>query len=341
MRRRIAVRLLTLCLVLGATGCVQHPLQPEPPEALPPAEPQPEPPGPVDAEPGPSPIAPASSDPPPASTAELPTDKIAIVLSDRTPAFENVATELGRLVDDHLLYNLSDKSLAPPEVFGRIAELQAKVVIAIGLVATREAILRSSVPVVFCQVFNISASQDTTVPVRGVTSTPPLSEQIAAWKQINPELKVVGAILGPGHESLIAEAQQAAADHDVIFHHRLASSDRETLFTFHRMAPGLDGFWLFPDNRVLSVGILQDMLAYAARHDVDIAVFNHALLDMGATLSATTVDADVAATTLSVASRILRGEIEGVPWMTPLTEVRITARKGMPVALHGAPGGQR
>lgn len=328
-----------LCLVLGAAGCVQHPVQQEPPEPLPPVQPEPQPPFPADAGPEPPPAPPAISEPPPADTPEPPTDTIAIVLSDRSPAFENVANELGRLLDDNLLYNLADKSLAPPEVFAGISELQAKVVIAIGLVATREAILRSSVPVVFCQVFNISASQDTAVPIRGVASTPPLSEQVAAWKRLNPKLKAVGAILGPGHETLIAEAQHAAAEHDVTFHYRLASSDRETLFTFQRMAPELDGFWLFPDNRVLSVEILQDMLDYAARHNVDIAAFNHALLDMGATLSATTVDADIAATTLSVASRMLRGEVDGIPWMTPLNEVRITARKGMPAALHAAPGG--
>lgn len=331
-----------LCLMLGAASCVQQPMQPTPPEpGRPPPSSQPVPERPVPARPEspPSRPSPAISEQPPAEAVEVPIGTIAIVLSDRTPAFENVAIELGRLLDDYLLYNLADKSLAPPEVFAGIAELQAKAVIAIGLVATREAILRSSLPVVFCQVFNLSASQDTTVPVRGVASTPPLSEQVAAWKRLNPELKSLGAILGPGHETLIAEAQQAAAEHDIAFHYRLASSDRETLFIFQRMAPELDGFWLFPDNRVLSVEILQDMLDYAARHGVDVAVFNHALLDMGAALSATTVEADVAATTLSITSRMLRGEIDDVPWMTPLNEVRITAREGPPAALLGGTGG--
>jgi hypothetical protein len=329
--------MLMLCLLLGGTGCVQQPVQLPPPEPVPPAQPEPEPPPTVDAEPEPAPV-PVLVEVPPDVVPQPPPDTIAIVLSDRTPAFENVATELGRILDDYLLYNLADKSLTPPEVFAGIAELQANAVIAIGLLATREAILRSSVPVVFCQVFNISAAQDTAVPVRGVASTPPLSEQVAAWKELNPELKVVGAILGPGHETLLAEAESAAAAHDVTFVHRIVNSDRETLFTFHRMAPELDGFWLFPDNRVLSVDVLRSMLDYASRHDVDIAVFNDALLEMGATLSASTVDADIAATTLSITSRILGGEVDAVPWMTPLNEVRISLRRGLPFALDGAPG---
>jgi hypothetical protein len=339
MRRRLAVRVLMLCLGLGVAGCAQQTVRS--PAAEPPPSEQPVPVPPVPAEPAapePTPVHPIIETPPEEIAPPL-TDTVAIVLSDRTPAFENVATEIGRLLDDYLLYNLADKSLAPPEVFAGIAELQARIVIAIGLAATREAILRSSVPVVFCQVFNISASQDTVVPVRGVASTPPLAEQVAAWKRLNPELKAVGAILGPGHEALIAEAQAAAAEHDVAFHYRLASSDRETLFTFQRMAAELDGFWLFPDNRVLSVGILQEMLDYASRHDVDVAVFNPALLDMGATLSATTMDADIAATTLSVSSRILRGEIDHVPWLTPLNEVRINTRKGTPGPFQPAADG--
>jgi hypothetical protein len=343
MRRRLAVRFLILCLVLGAVGCVQQPVQPQLPEPIEPTEPLPAPteaerPSPVDtAEPEP-PHAPALIEAPEVVAQPL-TDRIAIVLSDRTPAFENVATELGRLLDDYLLYDLADKSLAPSEVFAGVAELQAKVVVAIGLAATREAILRSSVPVVFCQVFNISAAQDTSVPVRGVASTPPLSGQVAAWKRLNPQLRTVGTILGPGHEALIDEAKRATAEHDVAFDHRLVSSDRETLFTFQRMAPELDGFLLFPDNRVLSVEILQEILDYAARHHVEVAVFNHALLEMGATLSATTVEADIAATALSVTSRILLGEVDGVPWMTPLSKVRVVTREGMPAARHGAAGG--
>lgn len=339
MRRRLAARFLMLCLVLGAAGCVQQAIQRQPTEPSPPAQPEPERPAAVvAAESEPAPV-PAIVETPREVVAGPLTDTVAIVLSDRTPAFESVATELGRLLDDYLLYDMADKSLAPPEVFAGIARLHAEVVIAIGLAAAREAILRSAVPVVFCQVFNLSAFQDTVVPVRGVASMPPLAAQVAAWKRLNPELHAIGAILGPGHEALIAEAQHAAAEHGVSFHYRLASSDRETLFTFQRMAPELDGFWLFPDNRVLSVAILEDILDYASRHEVDVAVFNPALLDMGATLSATTVDADIAATTLSVTSRILRGEIDSVPWMTPLNEVRITARKGLPAASHGVPGG--
>lgn len=335
----VAGRTLTACLMLLISACAS--MEPEPrttPDVVVPAP-----------EPAPVPVEPALSQPSPPVTevpepepepqpAEPLPGRIAIVLSDRTPAYENVALELGHLLDDFLLYNLADKSLSPEAAFAAITDSDAKVVIAIGLRATEQAIRLSTVPVVFCQVFNIDVT-DAAVPVKGVASIPPLSLQIKAWKQLDPKLDDIGAILGAGHDDLIAEAERATAANDIDLHYRIAASDRETLYIFNRMAPEIDGFWLFPDNRVLSVSILREMLSYASSHNVQVAVFNAALLDMGATLSATTVDSDIAATTVAIADRIIRGDTEAIPLMTLLHEVDVqtdsrsntgAAAKGMP-----------
>jgi hypothetical protein len=287
------------------------------PEQRPPVEPTPESrPRPVP-EAVPEPLAPVPA-----------LGKIAIVMSDRSPAFENVASEISLQHADSLIYNLSDRSLAPPDVFASIEQFGSEVVIAIGLRAAREAIARSTVPVVFCQVFNIEPAGEASVPVKGVASTPPLALQLDAWRAVNPDLDTVGAILGDGHEELIAEARSATAANGIRLEFRVAKSDRETLFIFQRMAPRIDGFWLFPDNRVLSVAVLQEILAYASRHRVDVAVFNSGLLDMGATLSSTTVYADIASTALSVAARVSYDDADAVPYMTPLNEIEIRTASG-------------
>ena len=256
---------------------------------------------------------------------------VAIVLSDRSPAFENVANAISQQHDDFVMYNLSDKSLDARGIFSSIEKAGAQVVIAIGLQAARESINRSTVPVVFCQVFNIGPVNRPGVAVKGVASTPPLSLQVKAWKERNPELGAIGAILGEGHESLIAEARRVTAEHGIRLDFRIAGSDRETLFMFQRMAPDIDGFWLFPDNRILSVGILHEMLAYASRHQVEVAVFNAALLEMGATLSSMTVYSDVAKTALSVAGHVVHGNTDQIPFLTPLSEIDMqTASGGQP-----------
>jgi hypothetical protein len=48
--------------------------------------------------------------------------KAAIVLSDRSPAFENVATELENLLDQPSVYNLAVKSQSPEGAFSAIAQ---------------------------------------------------------------------------------------------------------------------------------------------------------------------------------------------------------------------------
>ena len=154
----------------------------------------------------------------------------------------------------------------------------------------------AEVPVIYCQVFNYRANGLVNENSRGISSLPPLELQIAAWKQIDPKLQSIGAILGEGHEELIAEATRAAAAHDIELHVRTVSSDRETQYVFNRLVSDIDGFWLFPDNRVLSTTVLRYMVDYAARRRVQVAVFNESLLNLGASLSSSAIEADIAQT---------------------------------------------
>jgi hypothetical protein len=324
------IRVLLACFLAALSGCASIP----PPEQDAPDVVEPE----AQTEPPVTPrtaVEPTPS-PPPASpyvkAARPFSGKAAIVLSDRSPAFENVATELGYLLDAPLVYNLADKSQSPEDAFARISESGAAVVIAIGFSATRAAARRSTVPVIYCQVFNFIAEDPVVVPVKGVAAMPPLSVQLEAWRRLDPQLSNIGAILGDGHEDLIAEATRATAAHGVKFHHQSAGSDRETLYLFKRMAPDIDGFWLFPDNRVLSIPVLRNIVEIAARHHVRIAVFNEALLELGVSLSTAAVASDIAATVLAVAGEVAAGDIDAVPDLTPLHKVKTRA---------GSPAGGR
>lgn len=255
--------------------------------------------------------------------------RVAIVLSDSKPAYENVATELGELLEDYYIYDLADKSLTPRQTFARIAEIDADLVVAIGLRAALVAKSYSKVPVVFCQVFNVTDNDLISGHVRGVAALPPLDLQIAAWKELYPDLRNVGAILGEGHDDLIEEAGRASQSADLNLHYRIARSDRETLYFFNRLTQSIDGFLLFPDNRILSPPVLRQMLSYASRHGVQVAVFNPALLQFGATLSATSVESDIAATVVSVADQVIHGDIDSVPAMTPLNKIDVQENKAV------------
>lgn len=328
------MRLLLACMVAAVAGCASAPPATEdsPDLPLPEVELKPEPPVPLEE--------PAEIVPEPAPLIlhkhadETFVPEAAIVLSDRSTAYQSVATELARLLDQPLVYNLADRSQTPEDAFSGVAESGAEVVIAIGLAAAQAATALSTVPVVYCQVFNFKTQQAASVPIKGVAAIPPLAIQVQAWKEFDPALRTIGAILGEGHDALIAEATGATVASGVEFHYRIAGSDRETLYLFKRMAPDIDGFWLFPDNRVLSVPVLRQLAEIAARHGVRIAVFDERLLELGASLSTAAVEADIAETALAVAQQVVRGADETVPDLTPLNDLKLRANSSR----HGQPG---
>jgi len=258
-----------------------------------------------------------------ATPAAIKLPQVAIVLSSRHPAYEKVAIELSEQLENFTVFDLSDKSQPPVNVFRKIHDSDTSAVVAVGLRAAISATAMSKVPVVFCQVFNIEQNDLLSNNSRGISSLPPLELQIAAWKEIDPSLSSIGAIVGPGHDDLIAEAELAAVEHGVELHFRVAKSDRETLYLFNRLVGNIDGFWLFPDNRILSGSVLKEMLNYATQHRVQISVFNESLLELGATLSSSAVETDIADTIVSVLGEIAAGNIDDVPPVSPLNDVQI------------------
>lgn len=303
-------------------GCagIPSPLEEVPDPPIPEAEPVPEPPSPV-VQPAETPPAPQPQPQPPASRHF--SEKAAIVLSGRPPSFERVAQELDRILDQPLVYDLSDKSQSPEQAFANISESEAAVVIAIGHAAAEAAVTWSTVPVVYCQVFNFKWEEGAGIPVKGVAAIPPLSLQVEKWLKADPELRRLGAILGDGHETLLAEAEDAAQANELAFQHQVATSDRETLYLFKRMAPDIDGFWLFPDNRILSIPVLRKMVDVANRHGVRIAAFNEALLELGVTLSTAADETEIAETAASVARQVVEGKGDALPNLTPLRSLNL------------------
>jgi len=313
-------RVAIVSALLGIAGCSL--LQPEP-EPLPvpePIEPKveiavlPPPPKP---EPAPLPIATL----PVAAPAKLPT--LAIVLTSGIPAYADVARELSQRFERHQVYNLAEDARPPVSILRAINDSDSGVVVAIGLRAAISSIAMAASPVVFSQVFNYHKLL--TEDSRGVSAVPPLDAQIAAWKEIDPSVSRIGAIVGTGHDDLIAEAKRAAEKHgiEVIMH--VADSDQETLFVFKRMLRNIDGFWLFADNRILSPRALQQIISDAKQHRVPVLVPAESMLAMGADVSISSVASDIADTITTVVRQIEAGELEKLPAMTPLSEIRVVS----------------
>ena len=178
-------------------------------------------------------------------------------------------------------------------------------------------------PVVVGQVFNIHDAELLSDDIKAVSVLPPISLQIDAWHELDPSVRNVGAILGSGHEELIKEADEALKARGVKLHYAIADSDRETLYLFNRLVRDIDGFILFPDNRILSRSVLTEMMSYASRHRVQVAVFNEPLLDIGALFAAGSVAPDIAAQISQVLNQLIDGKGKAIPAVTALSEIEI------------------
>ena len=257
----------------------------------------------------------------PPEPAQPPT--VAIVMTSSQPAYADVAKALTHYFEDADIYDLSDKSLPPVSALRLINDSDSRAVIAIGLRAAQSSVAMAGVPVIFSQVFNYQDHDLLNANSRGVAALAPLDAQIAAWKEIDPTVAVIGVIVGEGHDDLIAEAELAAERHGVDLRVQIAHSDQETLYLFKRMVRSIDGYWLMPDNRILSARVLQQLLDEAKQQNVPVAVPNESMFKMGAAISFSTVASDIAATIVNIILQIQAGNLDRVPAISSLSEIRV------------------
>ncbi|MDX1498755.1 MAG: ABC transporter substrate binding protein [Woeseiaceae bacterium] len=314
--------LLIVCGLASAGGCVQFAPEVVPDEPPPEIVAAPEP-----AEPEPAAPKRIIEPPPPARISA-----VAIVLAGSNPAYTAVAEALVGELDESAVYDLGDRSRPPVTVLRAINDSPARAVVAIGLRAAQSSVAMAEVPVVFSQVFNYQEHGLVTANSRGVAALPPVAIQLATFRDFDPSLKRIGTIIGPGHDALIADAEAAAAALGLELVAHVSGSDQETLYHYRRMIRDIDGFWLLPDNRILSRRALDEMLLEAGRRDVPVAVPNDAMLAMGGSLSLSAVPADVAQTIVRVLRQIEAGRFAGLPDVTALSEIRVQTPDSVRVA---------
>ena len=287
-----------------------------------------------DVEPVEEPVVVVPADPPPTEIKPQPKPApkppslppVAVVISSSQPVFLDVANALPEYLNDIKVFDLSDSSQPPVSVLRAINDSDSGAVVAIGLRAARSSVAMSEVPVIFSQVFNHQDHDLLNPNSRAVAPLAPLDAQLAAWTEIDPTISRVGIIVGEGHDALIEEAQLAAQKHKIELHVRVANSDQETLYMFRRMIQDIDGFWLFPDNRVLSSRSLQEILETARRNHVAVAVPNESMLEMGATISLATEAEDIAATIAGILRKIQSDGLKNVRPVSPLSAIRVVTR---------------
>jgi hypothetical protein len=265
--------------------------------------------------------------PPPAvprAAPETPSHDVVLYYPGGDAADLEVATEIAlRLEQGQFRVTLVDVE-APGVASQRRDVLPGAASVAVGRAAAlRAAELAPDRPIVVCRVFDYQDLIVGEAPLWGVDALPPLSLQLRGWKAADNSLERVGLIISEAHADRIGDFLTAAQAIGLEVEVARSASDRETLYLFKRMAPRLDGFWLFPDNRILSPGVLRKLLDYASSHEVGVLVFSDALLSWGALLSARSLPGDVAASVQGVLERVVADPTQQPERMSSLSAVAL------------------
>jgi len=254
--------------------------------------------------------------------------RVAILLSDDIATYTAIAKQISQQIsgNDYITLNLDGSPTVASSILPEIKEFEPDKIVAIGLLAARTGQKFTDTPMVFCQVFNYPDHHLISPTSKGVQFLPPFSLQLEVWKALTPDLQKVGVILGPNQEDLLAEIEQAAELHGVKLLARTVESDKEALYAFKRLTPQIQGFWLLPDNRVLSPRVLREIFAYGRKHGNQTVVFSPQLLSLGADISFASSDADIANAVLRVLGDATDKDSLAGPPMTSLTTLRAEIR---------------
>lgn len=249
---------------------------------------------------------------------------ITILVSDDLPAYSAVANEIAKkLTKRPIIINLKGDTVTNAVTPELLRQTDKHRVVAVGPLAAQTAMRLNASQVVFCKVFNYRMLNLGNKPARGISFLPPVELQFRAWKRLDPELKRVGVITGPGHERLIEEAQKAAKHHGIVLLHRTVQTDMEMLYAFKRLTPEIQGLWLLPDNRILSRRILREVMSYSTKHQLEVVVFHPALLRLGGLMSVDSVDGDVANQVITALRDNSKRTATSVDALLPLKQLNI------------------
>lgn len=224
-----------------------------------------------------------------------PAMQVVVLVSEDIPAYSDVAKSLSRQLGKRATVRyLSGRQIDDLKMVAAYNNDEHKQIVSIGLNASVAAKTLAHRQVVFCQVFNYQDYALLSARHKGVSMMPSPNRTFAAWRALAPKITDVGVISGPGFDDLIQSARAAAKGHGISLHHAVVNSDKEYLYAYKQMAGKVQGYWLLPDNRVLSGLVLRDVMTFSVRNSKQVTVFNDELLKLGGLLSASSEPQDIA-----------------------------------------------
>lgn len=221
--------------------------------------------------------------------------QVVIFVSDDIPAYTEVANhlakELGQRGSIHYLTGSQVDNIKTVAQFKSEEHIQF---VSIGLNASIATKSLANKQVVFCQVYNYQDYALLTPRHKGVSMLPSLAKTFSTWRSLAPGTTHIGVISGPGFDDVIKTARTAARIYGFTLHHEAVNSDKEYQYAYKKMSKKVQGYWLLPDNRILSEHILRDVMTYSVRNRKQVVVFSEELLKLGGLFSIHSDHRDIA-----------------------------------------------
>lgn len=220
---------------------------------------------------------------------------IDILVSENLPAYMDVARELAKSLGQRAtLHMLTDSQLRNQGLVNSLKTRERDQIVAIGLSASVAARRLGNRQVIFCQVFNYQDYGLISPRHKGISMLPSPNQVFRTWHSLAPAITDIGMITGPGFEEEIENARAAARAHQITLHHETVKSDKEYQFAYKKLGKKVQGYWLVPDNRVLSANSLRDIMNFSVYNSKMVAVFNNELLKLGGVFSINSDVRDIA-----------------------------------------------
>ncbi len=221
--------------------------------------------------------------------------QVVILVSEDIPAYSGVANALSKLLGKRATVQyLSTSQLANIKTVSVLKDEEHTQIVSIGLNAAIAAKTLTNKQVVFCQVYNYQDYALLSPKHKGVSMMPSFGKTFSTWRMLSQNAIDIGVISGPGFDEVMQTAKIAARFQGFRLHHETVNSDKEYQYAYKKMSKTVQGYWLLPDNRVLSENILRDIMTYSVRNSKQVAVFSEELLKLGGLFSVQSNYRDIA-----------------------------------------------
>ncbi len=221
--------------------------------------------------------------------------QVVILVSENIPAYTEVAKALAMMVGPRSsIQNMTTSPLENLNIIKELSDSEHTQIVSIGLNASISAKALNDKQLIFCQVYNYQDYALISARHKGVSMLPSLQQTFKTWRALSPSINNIGVISGPGFDDVIQTAKTAAKVYGIKLHHETVNSDKEYQYAYKKLSKNVQGYWLMPDNRVLSENTLRDIMNFSVRNSKQVAVFNDELLKLGGLLSMSSDYHDIA-----------------------------------------------